>query len=502
MKTITIKNLRGLKDTGNIELCPITMLVGKNSSGKSTFLRTFPLFKQGGLFNKQGPILWYGPEVDFGSFQDAVRKGENQMEFTFYWESLPIPQWYPFLDMEKLDNVSCHMIISGDSDESYVKELHITIGGNQKIDLVFNKETISVYINGVIPEEKFFVTSKDFRMGFMLPIVRIDFNKAVERHSYSDYVVPFIKDTLGKITSFKTKITKFERLVHVSNIASKETMLQEILKIYNIPPSLDLLMNENWIRYNNGRIMMVLDDILSIVDRALSGEFRNVYYIKPFRATAERYYRKQNLAVKSLDSDGHNMAMLVNDMYKSSPIKKKFQTWTKSNFGFLLDAKSIEGHVSLLIKDSDTIDWCNITDKGFGYSQILPVILVLWQILTGAQKNKEKDDYTVFVAIEQPELHLHPKMQAQLMDAIIAVSKSALKSGVDIKFIIETHSQTMINRLGARIALKEYDSKNASVLLFNENVDNNNPQRAEYNNAGVLTNWPIGFFNSDMDNAI
>ena len=47
MQSIEIKNLRSLKDTGRVELKPITLLVGANSSGKSTFLRTFPLLKQG-----------------------------------------------------------------------------------------------------------------------------------------------------------------------------------------------------------------------------------------------------------------------------------------------------------------------------------------------------------------------------------------------------------------------------------------------------------------------
>lgn len=41
MKSIRVRNLRSLKDTDEIEIKRINILVGTNSSGKSTFLRVF-----------------------------------------------------------------------------------------------------------------------------------------------------------------------------------------------------------------------------------------------------------------------------------------------------------------------------------------------------------------------------------------------------------------------------------------------------------------------------
>ncbi len=79
MDGIQIKNLRRLVDTGLVKLKPITLLVGANSSGKSTFLRVLPLFKQSVNAKIIGPILWYGREVDFGSYSTALRKGASNM---------------------------------------------------------------------------------------------------------------------------------------------------------------------------------------------------------------------------------------------------------------------------------------------------------------------------------------------------------------------------------------------------------------------------------------
>jgi len=46
MDAIRIENLRSLTDTGFVELKPLILLVGQNSSGKSSFLRFFPLLRQ------------------------------------------------------------------------------------------------------------------------------------------------------------------------------------------------------------------------------------------------------------------------------------------------------------------------------------------------------------------------------------------------------------------------------------------------------------------------
>ncbi len=75
MDAIRIENLRSLGDTGLVQLRPITLLVGQNSSGKSTFLRSFPLLRQSVDANVSGPILWWGDLV----LQRKVRCQRSQL---------------------------------------------------------------------------------------------------------------------------------------------------------------------------------------------------------------------------------------------------------------------------------------------------------------------------------------------------------------------------------------------------------------------------------------
>jgi predicted ATPase len=74
-------------------------------------------------------------------------------------------------------------------------------------------------------------------------------------------------------------------------------------------------------------------------------------------------------------------------------------------------------------------------DVGIGVSQVLPV-------LVHAYANEGK-----LIAIEQPEIHLHPALQAELGDLFIGSALGELKN----TFILETHSEHLILRILRRV---------------------------------------------------
>ena len=101
-----------------------------------------------------------------------------------------------------------------------------------------------------------------------------------------------------------------------------------------------------------------------------------------------------------------------------------------------------------------------------------------------------------YEAIEQPELHLHPALQAKLIDVF---SQLALeKKDEKIKFILETHSETMINRLGYLIYKKKLSPEMVNVVIFDKNdTGNTTVSQTKFNDQGQLEKWPIGFFDPD-----
>src|ERR1051325_7163930 len=96
---IRLRNFRSLADSGMIELRPITLLLGQNSSGKSTFLRALPLLRQSLRIRSNAPLLWYGDLVDFGSIREvkssfAAEDDSVAVCFKFDWLSIVNPYVY------------------------------------------------------------------------------------------------------------------------------------------------------------------------------------------------------------------------------------------------------------------------------------------------------------------------------------------------------------------------------------------------------------------------
>ena len=159
---IRIYNVRSLKDTGMIALPQITILVGENSSGKSTFLRTFPLIKQSICKRTDGPLLWAGDVddyVDFGSFFETVTNdGSDRIGFTYEfpfiyanelrytWES-PVPN-----DIK--NQIEYSIIISQSKNREYVSCLSVRINDTA---ISFNYDSTSSEVSVTVDEHLVYI---------------------------------------------------------------------------------------------------------------------------------------------------------------------------------------------------------------------------------------------------------------------------------------------------------------------------------------------------------
>lgn len=95
-------------------------------------------------------------------------------------------------------------------------------------------------------------------------------------------------------------------------------------------------------------------------------------------------------------------------------------------------------------------------------------------------------------------MHLHPRMQAKFGTMLAKVIAS--EAGKNMRFIIETHSEAILNSVGIEIERKNLDKDKANIVLFNaaEESYENYIEEAQYNERGFVEHWPTGFLSEDV----
>ena len=128
----------------------------------------------------------------------------------------------------------------------------------------------------------------------------------------------------------------------------------------------------------------------------------------------------------------------------------------------------------------------NIKDVGYGVSQILPILVRL----------AHRTERTATVLIQQPEVHLHPRGQAALSSILISLLGSRRRRGSPSRFVIETHSDYMIDR--ARIAIRRREIRADDVsLVYLEPKSRGGVavHNIRFDEIGNMTNVPSGYRN-------
>lgn len=494
MNTLRLKNYRCFDDTGDINLKPLTLLVGANSSGKSSFLKFFPLIKQSVGIKKKGVFLWYSDDVDFKDFKNTVKDGKGNIVIGIEQnliDRIDDTDNKAFVEYFEDHNIKYNgttayieMTISEvDDNTDYLKQLSISFE-DHKISILFtktNKAKITIN-NDSFGYDAYGNTQMT---GGLLPrIVFMDndmgiFGSNQVRKTILDYL-DF--DNTPKKSLIQTMLFRsfyFLKKEHLENwfkteIKSKRIDLNRLINLY---------------------LLYHLNDIIDMVNSSVSSTAVNTSYVRPLRVMPERYYRYQNYSVDEIASDGKNLAMYFANLKESELIK--FQGWTSKLFGFKLKPHKLEGHVEIdIIEEGE--EGRNMVDTGFGYNQLLPILAIIWNALNNKQRMfyfPYVEHSIKFIVIEQPELHLHPRILAMFAEMLCSVI-SGLKKDEDVRFIIETHSETIINKVGALIQSSRIDENKVNVVLFNAQKEglNNYVEQATYDSKGYLNNWPTGFF--------
>jgi len=511
---LRLQNIRSLADTGFLEIRPITILVGQNSSGKSTFARTFPLLKQTAMATSSAPILWMGALVDFGDIGSVKRKSKGVRDVSlslrisnneiahasrrargtrlnFLYENTP--EFTLTTTMEEV------------ASKTRIKRYSVEFSGH-KIDFMRRRRSQKYDI--IVDDNRFCVDKAETGVRLTSPPKGLlafpipAFAEELDFMFRSPLVVARILETQRRYSEFDDNLIK--KVAEIYDVKA----FGQIYKGFSRPMGRQHIgkgvnfwedVNENALKHGASEkklvqvifeietllIMAHLYELTALISNAISRLLDGVSYILPHRAQAERYYRFQELMVEGISPDGSNLAMFLNSL--STDQKNGFSKFCSDVLGFEISSSKKSGHASILAKRSGTNQATNIADMGFGFSQVLPILAQLW-ICQGRFGPST-------IVMEQPELHLHPGLQAKLADAFATTVKPNSSSLSPIRILAETHSKEVINRLGELIEDKKLSKDDVAIYVF-ENAESENishVEKASFSDNGDLLNWPLGF---------
>ena len=218
-----------------------------------------------------------------------------------------------------------------------------------------------------------------------------------------------------------------------------------------------------------------------------------VNHVSPLRAHPKRYYFLDNANINtSINTlDGNSLTEVLKENTK---VRTKVNEWLKK-FGLQVNVSTLQDIIHKLKVRQHSLE-LDITDVGFGISQILPIIVQGFLSFDNS-----------LTMIEQPEIHLHPKMQADLADLFIDIVKNRNKrksNSMNLQkyLLIETHSEYLLRRLRRRIAEGKISSEDVAIY-FLEHPDDGQSGTI-INEKTISSNgyfdWPQDFYAKELLN--
>jgi predicted ATPase len=440
---LSINNFKTIRELKDFTFNSINVISGVNSSGKTSFIQFLLLLKQTIEAQLANPILVFdGDLIKLGCYADLVYKKETDNSLCFelkfgtneFGNKFDVPLY-------KVNSMSIGAIYSL-SDKNVVLN---KICFKYNTTLVQNNNQKDHSVEFILENGKYNVNADTNLFGKLMPIVD-DNNKLIE-----------LKE--GKLNfNFFIPITY-----------SNEFILEEV------------------------KTQGILDFINDI--------FKSISYIGPLRAEPNDFYsqNKRNQYIgkngeyavqfleeeagKIIDFKPINADGSIGELMQI-PLSEAVKYWICDVFHLAKNITAEKDNDKYIVKVINHYGVeSTIRQVGFGISQVLPIIV------EGLRMDKNG-----LLILEQPEIHLHPKVQSLLFDFIYSMSLTGKR------FLIETHSDHFITRMRRRITESNEDLSQKINMVFVEQREAEHIfRKLDLTDMGTFKYFPEDFVEQSED---
>ena len=228
-------------------------------------------------------------------------------------------------------------------------------------------------------------------------------------------------------------------------------------------------------------------EIFSSIQTRFENLFRNIRYLGPLREYPRRNYAWQGKHSSGVGQHGEDMVTaLFSGRIQLRDTEEQIPMWLQRLD--LIDSYRLnpvlntERDYEFLVRKYKGGPEIRLTDVGFGVSQVLPVLVLCYYVPEGS-----------ILILEQPEAHLHPKVQSELADLLVEVVKER-----QLQIILESHSEHLLIRLMRRIAEEQISADDTAFYFCEMKEGVSEIERLNVDDYGNITNWPQNFFGDEM----
>jgi len=437
LTSLSLTRFKSWRRISDMRFAPITGLFGANSSGKTSILQFLLLLKQTVESTDRQEVFDFGEQrgyVALGTFRDVVYGHARPGRLT--WSlSFKLPEPLAVLDPETRDSMLFE-------DDKVTFSANVAEHGGPKRSV--RKMTY-----------------------------------AFAGHEFTFEVTPTDSQRYHLVQSGPTQF-------QLKRAAGRPWELPPPVKCYGFP-------DQVYSFFQNA-------GFLADLQLALEQQFARLYYLGPLREYPRPFYVWAGAEPADVGSRGEKAI----DAILSSRERREKTPRVKGHKGLTLEecvadwleklglVDSFElrpinkgGHLfEAVVRKTPESTPVRITDVGFGISQILPVITLCYYVPEGST-----------IILEQPEIHLHPSVQAGLADVFIDAIRSR-----KIQIIVESHSEHLLRRLQRRIAENEtLENKDVALYFCKFKGKESELDPLDVDPYGNIKNWPKDFFGNEFD---
>ncbi|MBD2184326.1 AAA family ATPase [Aerosakkonema funiforme] len=530
LREYQLTNFKAFAGPETIPIRPITLIYGPNSSGKSSVLQSLLLLKQT-LQEAENPetlLLPKGNLVNLGGYREFIHRHDVSKSFSFKVVFDVGKQGKP----NPLENLLREKLIQApllglQVAFSYDKQTSNVVFSS--VELFLEDESYPVVIYKPEKQEVLEIERAGSRE-IILKVDNINYDYNFWKAWFDIYGSKIAKNALAEVNShLKQKNSRASQLQSKKKKEQLEKLEKEITELIQLKKRFDnykfkeaiedfskayqhpFIICRNFLPVTSDGLLVEklpdpeirylfqdhrrhwLPDVLGVTLQACSMFRRfleSLIYIGPLRDYPERLYILSGNSSQQVGKSGK----MVSDILFRNPELLKQVNEQLERFGLEYELKvasytnketsELSDVFALRLVDKYTHVNVSLLDVGFGISQVLPII-----VQSMLSRNTT-------LLIEQPEIHIHPRLQAELGSLLAECIKPPLNN----QFIIETHSEHLMLRLQKLIRKGELKPEDVSVIYVDRGAEGSKCLHLRLDEEGdFIDEWPGGFFEEDFN---